>query len=41
MNFIINRILLIIELIINDFVVNDTRCYIIVDIYVIVLFNLP
>ena len=40
MNFIINKILLIMKLIVNDFVVNDTRCHIIVNINVIVLFNL-
>ena len=35
-----NDIWLSMELIVNDFVVNDTRCYIIVNINIIVLFNL-
>ena len=29
------------ELVINDFVVNNTRCHVIVNINVIILFNLP
>ena len=41
MDFIVNGILLIMKLIVNDFVVNDTRCYVIVSVDVIVLFNLP